>query len=119
MNTLKFRGKSSLGEWYYGGITENKNYIVKQFVFQNVRPETVGQFTGHCDIDGKEIYEGDIILINHLPYIVRWREAESRFIAWSNLLHMSIRIDCKVVGNIHDNPNYFDELQNKILNNRG
>lgn len=80
MNTLiKFRGKTIGGDWVYGNLSVlNKRlgpidpgcYISNEagspFAYQ-VRPETVGQFTGIQDKTGQRIYGGDLILIR-TPY---------------------------------------------------
>lgn len=73
MKEIKFRGKRlDNGEWVYGSYAPNtydagKALIITyspydpDYVWEDVDPTTVGQYTGLHDRKGIAIYEGDVI----------------------------------------------------------
>lgn len=131
MRTIKFRGKRiDNGEWAYGSLAETHGKLfigipttpdnpVYMMDWHEVDPDTVGQFTGLLDKNGKEIYEGDIISLRDYIAEVRWNSNLSAFcIRFSFESELGIKplgswIDrrrrCNVIGNIHDNPELLNE----------
>ena len=66
MREILFRGKSiSHGMWVIGDYTEHafneRPTICDECGWDNVDPNTVGQFTGMLDANGNKIFEGDFI----------------------------------------------------------
>ena len=131
MKQIKFRGKTRNGKWVYGYaakfahdsvpviLEDTENGITPRKMI----PETVCQFTGLHDKNGREIYEGDIIVsqdYSHARHYVRYIDDEAMFVAMiigSSLMeYCAIRqswidkYDKKIIGNIYDDP----ELVGKI-----
>ena len=135
MREILFRGKlQSNGEWSFGNlnvslrgtliITPDETPIGK---YGQVIPETVGQYTGLTDKNGKRIFEGDMIkpfddeidkmvvefhfgqfllcLYGERGYMAEygWEESGNYGCFEAEPLS-SYGDDIEVIGNIHDNP---------------
>lgn len=127
MRAIKFRGKDiETGEWLYRNIQVPSKEGGGYFMWdcdhnqKEVIPDTVGQFTGLTDKNGKEIYEGDIMRIPETEfnieiigvvefdrgsYVVRsFFSGTHSSLAWAVRERQSGERRSVVIGNIHDNP---------------
>lgn len=117
MRTIKFRGTPVFGDrWVYGGILQSGSgiYIIEPDAniidskIYKIDPETVGQFTGLYDKNGKGIYEGDIIRYDNksnddspkIGCVEAITFEDAGFLPISEWYCQNVEI----VGNIYDNP---------------
>lgn len=122
MRTIKFRGKSVLNdEWVYGDLVHRINYPETISPVQingiGVKEDTVGQFTGLFDKNGKEIYEGDILLMDEdeTGKIYNQVDIKARCFGYIGEYSGKLIPFCdygvteEIAGNIYDNPELIKE----------
>ena len=125
MREIKFRGRNDKHGWLTGHYFVNRgvHFIVEDGIANPlntwedyaVDPDTVGQYTGLKDKDGKEIYEGDIVKDKYENrYEVRYDDKRMSWIAHStipfeNNLPLCVVTECTIIDNIHDNPELLED----------
>lgn len=120
MREILFRGKRvDNGEWAEG-LLGSKRTIIAESPLGNIDevvviPESVGQYAGLIDNNGKRIFEGDIVRGNNF-----WHEKQKIYqVAFDDggfylvndsgtMWHHEHIEDIEVIGNIYDNPELMD-----------
>jgi uncharacterized phage protein (TIGR01671 family) len=134
---IKFRGKRLANdEWCYGSLlvwangectilekSDSSNAVWKR----EIDPNTVGQFTGLYDKNGKEIYEGDILMCIGQREDNKGRKYFRKVSFKNGSFCMSVpeynidsylnnhivngKLNWEVIGNIYDNKELLEETK--------
>ena len=129
MREILFRGKDlRTGEWVFGsfgifteldgsGPMQYDIMAAQEESSHPVNPDTVGQYTGMTDKNGRKIFEGDILKGEYeldgahgefheavLWEGGSWAIQECGYDYTADILTDETAAECVIVGNIHDNP---------------
>lgn len=115
MREIKFRGNTNSGNWFYGDLWQSggKSFIVHpDYPTYEVNIESVGQYTGLLDINGKEVYEGDVVKWADWEKVeqitpLEWDVVMCRFVCRYKNGYWRMfgsEFSVEIVGNIYENP---------------
>ena len=124
MREILFRGKrTDFNRWIEGYLYRLSEKLNPFIMIKNeggmafeVIPETVGQYTGLTDKNGKKIFEGDILRTGtRMGYILfekgcfrfRWKNFDKYrddFFKTCIITEYGSFRELEIIGNIHDNP---------------
>ncbi|EAE3710061.1 hypothetical protein E3222_14855 [Listeria monocytogenes] len=126
MREIEFRGKIVGAEGFVYGkllapLASGNAYIaydvneVGSFVYisrsEKVDPETIDQYTGLKDKNGKKIFEGDICWEEHNECygVVKFEEGKFLYV-WENIAEdlWEVADSIEICGNIHENPDLLE-----------
>lgn len=134
MREILFRGKRlDNGEWVQGYYLQNYEgpyicFIKGAYICdagaltEPVYPETVGQYTGLTDKNGKKIFEGDVVKDAYVLGKVIYNTEQEDFDGAASFMiddifdgPQSYRFwsSVEVIGNIHDNPELIGGANNE------
>lgn len=128
---MKYRGKTAIDDyrWSYGdifrGLRGTNAYIIGQsfsdgeYFSIEVVPETVTDCIDYVDVNGVDIYKGDIIkILNYDGYPSKSKHEEFYVVStkrgFLNQLRQSRFSRVEVVGNRWDNPELLEKCKDFI-----
>lgn len=112
MREIKFRGKTKVNGWVYGFLCHDWEIKGPGGGIHIVNKNTVGQYTGLKDRNGKEIFEGDIVLVwENYKYIVKYSQDRGGYYPFATddgcgccAEEVASAESSEIIGNIHENP---------------
>lgn len=140
MREIVFRGKSiKENKWVYGYYWVNKeNHFIKEIIYEfgyfknlyrkeeilndiEIKKDTVGQYVGLKDKHGIEIYEGDIVKVKNVDYLIGKIVYDEEYLCYQIEVDEQVifpisvcygdynELDIEVIGDVWDNPNLMGE----------
>ena len=104
-------------EWVFGNYIHSKRMAGRSCEYRivdkdtglesDIIPETLGQFTGLLDKNGKMVFEGDVCKDRHGEFVVKWDSDNARFLGYystereTRICYVGREPKIEVISNIH------------------